>query len=134
MTVISEKELWTKKPFKKKIKDDIDKTHWAKIKVDRDKKTNKDFFHVWVGQRFKGEKREKRLHYGINLNQTLLFACPRQVGIALKREVTSKLKGFLASDEIKFNNKIKGMLKNLSLSFKIEGSTGEVWVNKFEFK
>jgi len=131
MTIISEKELWTKKPFKKEIGN---KEYWAKIKVDTDKKTNKDFFHVWIGKKFEGENRERRLHYGITLDQNLLFTFPREIGIALQRDVTSKLRGFLASDKVEFNNKLIDMLKGITISIKIEGSTGEVRIDKFEFK
>ena len=48
--------------------------------------------------------------------------------------MVSKLKGFLSSDKIDFKNKIRDMLKGINLSIKIEGNTGEVWVDKFEFK
>ena len=74
------------------------------------------------------------MHYGITLNQNLLFAQPREVGIALQRDVYSKLKGFLSSDKIEFNKKIIDMLKGINLSIKIEGSTEEVWIDKFEMK
>lgn len=131
MGVISEKELWTKKPFKREIGN---KGYWAKIKVDRDKKTNKDFFHVWVGKKFEGENRERRLHYGITLDQNILFAFPREVGIALQRDVTSRLRGFLVSNKVEFSKKVVDMLKGVSIDIKIEGNTGEVWVDKFEFK
>ena len=51
MTVISEKVLWTKKPFKKKIGDNA---YWAKIKTCWDKNTSQEFFDILIGKRFFG--------------------------------------------------------------------------------
>lgn len=130
MTIISEKVLWARKPLKKRIGD---KAYWARIKISWDKNTKQDFFDILIGRRFEGELREKRLHYGITLNQNLLFANPREIGIFLKREVTSELRGLLTSNEIKFNNQIKEMLKGILISFKLEGNTGEVFLDRFEF-
>ncbi len=118
-------DLWIDEK-KQKIKDD---KNWAEIKVKRDEYAGEEYIDLVIGSK---NKQKEHTHMGINLDQSIRFTEFRDVTRSVGLKVESKEKGILQNDVVEIDPNVKSY-RTTTLQFKIEGSTGEVIITKFEF-
>jgi len=122
MLIFMVKELWAKN-----IKvEDKDKTHWAKIRIIKDK--GKNYIDVLIGRR---EKNHPHTHFKLNLDQSDIFLGSRGVTHSIQREIISKNRGLLENKKVIIDQKAEAN-KKFNFSFNMDGKTREVKLTKFE--
>jgi hypothetical protein len=99
---------------------------WAKLRVRRDDATGEDYFDVLVGKVGK----EPHAHFGIALDQTLLFVDDRGQIRKIGRRVESRQKGLMDEGDSIVSTDVPE-LEQLILKLDVNTRTGEITVRDF---
>jgi hypothetical protein len=125
---MEQKNLWIKN-IKKRVENS---THYAELKTKKDGRTKEEYIDLIVGKKGK-DRKSGGMHMGIKLNQIDHFINPREITTKIKREVISKNKGFLGKEE-KIYKSDSDIMKNVFISFDLNGATGEITIKAFNLK
>ena len=120
--IVPTEKLWTKDTVKRYK----DNTHWAVLRMKKDRKNGQQYFDILIGLKDK----KPHAHLGINLDQTIRFSEFRKTTHSIKRTVVSKKKGLLENKAVVVNKDVIGG-KQLVLKITMDGPTAEVFVEEF---
>jgi len=120
-----DKSLWIKK-VEKEVKDE---THWAKLKIKKDKQSNESYIDILSGRKGKAP----HAHIGVNLDQTLKFTEFRGVTPSIQRDVKSLKRGHVESKKVIVDPNLMPA-KKLFLKLNMNGTTKEVLIQEFRLE
>jgi hypothetical protein len=118
-------KLWINK-IKMEINDD---KGWAKLRIKKDKVDDEDYIDILIGMKNK----KPHIHFGLNLDNSMKFSEYRGVTKAISRKIESRKYGLL-QDAQQIIDPTVTPARNIIIQIRMEGTTGEVKINKFEFE